>query len=213
MKRLLVALPLCFATVAAVAATSATLSVTGQILPPSCDIAVSGTGQFDFGEVMLNPTGATNVNPRLSQTLSINCDNPSYTGFTVTDNHASSVPASVSNAQRFGLGTDSANNPIGFYNILFQNIVADAGTGLIKSSVNTSAATWADASTAFIDAYALSLKTYAFDSATTPTTAPRAVTNASVGLDLGVQIQPRNTLDTNSDIVLDGSATIELIYL
>lgn len=211
MKKLLV-LPLCFLTHAAVAATSVNLSVTGTISPPSCDIAMTGNGQIDFGEIILAPSGATDAPQRLTQTLSITCAAPSYAGFRLVDNRASSVPPALVVPEHFGLGLDSASNPIGYFDMTVQTILVDAATGLVKSSLNDGT-TWTDASAALLETYALGSTTYAFDSATTPTTAPKAVTTASTLIGVAYQIQPRNTLDTSNTVTLDGSATFELIYL
>ncbi|MFJ3372802.1 DUF1120 domain-containing protein [Pseudomonas sp. NPDC086251] len=211
MKRLLV-LPLCLLTHAAVAAMSVDLTVTGIISPPACDIAMTGNGLVDFGEIILAPSGDSDAPQRLSQTLSITCAAPSYAGFRLVDNRATSVPAARIGSDHFGLGLDGASNPIGYYDMALQTILADSATGLVKVSVNNGS-TWADASAALLKSYALGSNTYAFDSATTPTTAPKALTTASTLVAVAYHIQPRNTLDTNSLINLDGSATFELIYL
>ncbi|WP_130905498.1 MULTISPECIES: DUF1120 domain-containing protein [unclassified Pseudomonas] len=211
MKRLLV-LPLCLLTHAAVAATSVDITVTGIISPPACDIAMTGNGQIDFGEIVLAPTGVSDAPQRVSQTLSITCAAPSYAGFRLVDNRAATVPSSVIAPDHFGLGLDGASHPIGYYDMALQTILADSATGLVKVSTDNGS-TWANASAALLKSYASGSNTYAFDSATTPTTAPKAVTNASSLIAVAYHIQPRNTLDTSSTIDLDGSATFELIYL
>ncbi|MFJ3372923.1 DUF1120 domain-containing protein [Pseudomonas sp. NPDC086251] len=215
MKKLLV-LPFCLLTHAAVAATSLNLSVTGTIEPPSCDIALAGTGQVDYGNIVLNPTGITGASlqsQRKDQALSISCLSPAYTGLRLVDNRTSSVPGTA-NATKYGLGFDSANNPIGYFNIAIKDVLVDGGVGQLKVTADPTAGTWAAvSSTALIETYALASKTYAFDSATTPTTVPKAMTTMTGTITVGEQIQPRNTLDTTTEIVLDGSATFELIYL
>jgi hypothetical protein len=55
---------------------------------------------------------------------------------------------------------------------------------------------------------------YAFDlSSAGSSSQPVPITSASTGLEVLPIIQPEDTLDTSSEITLDGSATIELVYL
>lgn len=192
------------------AATSQDLSVMGRFTPPACDIALSGNGQVDFGEVIPNPTGVTNVPAPITRTFNVNCAGPAYTGFKVIDNRAGTVPVGNENAVRFGLGVDSKGANIGFWFMYLKNIQANGGSGILKTTVNDT--TWAVAGK-YIESYAATAKIYAFDSATTPTTAPLAVTNASVDMEITAQVPLRTTMDHSIQIVFDGSATFELIYL
>ncbi|MFJ7311508.1 hypothetical protein ACIQVE_01850 [Pseudomonas sp. NPDC098747] len=46
-----------------------------------------------------------------------------------------------------------------------------------------------------------------------PNDTPVPFTNASTPIEIQAMIQPMNTLDTSTDITIDGSATFELVYL
>ncbi|MNG16112.1 hypothetical protein D3C84_999930 [compost metagenome] len=65
-----------------------------------------------------------------------------------------------------------------------------------------------------MNAFDLSPRIYALDLASASGGAqPAPITSASVGLQVVATIQPESALDTSSEISLDGSATIELVYL
>lgn len=222
MKKItLLPLALTFAANAAMAANSVDLRVTGTITPSACNISLSG-GDFDVGTVSgsaLNPTTLTRLPDVGGKTLSITCSGATQVAFKVIDNRASSTPPGDSpyhvHAAMFGLGTDGANNPVGYYVIKAMQTGAtiNGEAGRIAYSDNSGTfwnyPTGVDLTLSDFDQ---SPRIYAFDISNT-TGQPVPTTSASTELKINTFIQPENTLDTSSEITLDGSATIELVYI
>lgn len=202
-------LALCaFATNAAIAATSASLTVTGTITPPSCDVTLSGNGEFALGAISLASAGQTHPSP-VSQTMSISCTGPSVVGFRLTDNRAST--RTLLNVYGLGIGLDSASNPIGYYLLTFGSLQVNGSAGFVKMSEDNGA-TWGAWAGDAMTPYAQLPRSYAFGT-TSGATPPSPMTTASAVLSANVYIEPRNTLDLSNVINLDGSATIDLVYL
>lgn len=202
MRRLIISC--CFAPCMAVASTSTDLAVLGQITPPSCNVTLTGE-QFDIGVINngdLNRTTATVLPKTSGGLLSINCSGPAYVAFRGVDNRTS--PQS----NRYGLGVDSNGQAIGSYSIEMESAQSDALPGKVFYS-NDSGATWRspgltlDNSTVYI--YGIN--------PTTSTNRLLPISDASVALSIIPTISPAKTLDSNAEIQIDGSATIELIYL
>jgi type 1 fimbria pilin len=215
-KIVLLPLALAFATNAALAANSVDLHVTGTITPAACNISLASGGEFNLGTINANDLAATTTStlPAVGgQTMSITCSGATQVGFKLIDNRASSVPSGlgVLSGLALGLGTDSANHPIGYYflNLLTPTATVDGSSAQFKSS-SDAGATW----NAVNGAMTLDPFVYAFDlSSAGSSSQPVPITSASTGLEVLPIIQPEDTLDTSSEITLDGSATIELVYL
>ncbi|MFJ3372934.1 DUF1120 domain-containing protein [Pseudomonas sp. NPDC086251] len=206
-------IPLMLLTPLAFAGTSTDMSVAGQITPPACDLAITD-GNFDFGStIALNPTGDTILPESAAQTMSIVCTAPAYVGYRAQDNRSGT---STTSSIRYGLGTDGAGNKIGWYRINQLNPSVNGAAGYVKYTLNDGSTWQTIASTSVggdLNPYPVQNATYALNATNNGTNAPEAITSASVNLTVTPTIAPRNTLDTNTAIDLDGSATVELIYL
>ncbi|MFJ7311520.1 DUF1120 domain-containing protein [Pseudomonas sp. NPDC098747] len=210
-KLILLPLALTFATNAAMAANSVDLRVTGTITPAACDISMSG-GDFDLGTINANKETITSFTTS-TKTLNILCSSDTLVGIKGIDNRADSTATANPNRSEYGLGFDNIQNKIGTYWVHLGgdsnevNIGASTGT-LIRSNDN---------GTSWVSNAANGLKNGPNDvhswNNTTATDGPLSVTSVSIPLDLYVEIQPTNNLDTSQTITLDGSATIELVYL
>lgn len=228
MKKItLLPLALTFAANAAMAANSVDLRVTGTITPEACDVSLSGGGNFDVGTISstsLKQTQYTILGQTISiapQNLDIVCTGPTQVAFKVIDNRSSSVilPSyASSDASRYamGLGFDAANNPIGYYdlNIIIGQSGADGIVGEVKTSTD-GGTTWGPYRNGAqsLASYSVYPEIYAIDGPGTAGTPPNPITSAWGRLQVNPSIQPTNNLDTSQDINLDGSATIELVYL
>ncbi|MFJ7316651.1 DUF1120 domain-containing protein [Pseudomonas sp. NPDC098747] len=219
-KFLLLPLALAFASNAAMAANSVDLRVTGTITPAACDISLTG-GDFDLGAISGKDLSATKttVFPEMTgKTLSIACSGATQVAFKAIDNRETSTPSSLPfQGTLFGLGTDSQGAPIGAYQLrVYQpSILVDGSTGYIKTKVD-GAGYWGSYGypSVHLNSYNVSPTLYALDAGPVGGGAqPLPMTNASAGLKMVAAIQPENTLDTSTDITIDGSATFELVYL
>ncbi|WP_130931094.1 hypothetical protein [Pseudomonas sp. Sample_24] len=210
MRKFLV-IPFMLLTPLTFAATSTEMGVDGKITPAACDIAIADAN-FDFGSsIALNPTGETLLPVSTGHPMSIACTGPAYVGFRGIDNRSGT---STGGNIRYGLGTDGAGNKIGWYRIIMLNPSANGGTGYVKYSANlTTWTTLAGTNAGDLNTFTGSNTTYAVNPTNNGTAPPQAITSASLDLTVTPTIAPRNTLDTNNAINLDGSATIELVYL
>lgn len=200
-------------TVSSWAATSIDLNVAGQVSPPACDIALADVN-FAFGSsIVLNATGNTELTESAAQSMTILCAAPAYVGFIGVDNRSGTSTNTA--AYRYGLGVDSAGNNIGSYKINLSNPSINGGTAYVKYTLNDGS-TWrtisSTTSVGDLNTYAGQNSTYAINPTNNGTAPPESITNASINLSVTPTIMPRNTLDTNNAINLDGSATIELKY-
>lgn len=195
------------------AATSADLDVTGFVLPPSCDIAMA-IPTIDFTAITLNNTGRTTLAESAGHALTIACAGSTMVGFRGQDNMAAT--ALDTSFSKYGLGTDALGNKIGYYVINLTAGIADGAPGRLKYSLNDGA-TWTLITTypymGNLNQYALQNSTYSLSSSQTAGQPPAPIMNASMDVSVIPTIAPRNALDTTGDIQLNGSATIELIYL
>ncbi|MDA8486363.1 DUF1120 domain-containing protein [Pseudomonas resinovorans] len=210
-------LPLALALVAnlSMAANSVDLSVTGTITPAACDIALAG-GDFDFGTINTSDlsAGSTTTLPDLDagHSLSITCSAPTQVSFRLIDNRLSSRPSGSSN-DSLGFGVDGSNNPIGSYRIWAGSLLAD-GEGAYLKATNCGGCNWFTAGLPSELVRPLNSYAYAIDPISNGFSAPIPITNASATLAIrNATIQPASSLDTSTDITLDGAATIELVYL
>jgi hypothetical protein len=187
--------------------------VIGTITPPACNIAITGAGVFDVGEVALNLTGVTNTPPAPPQTLSVTCNEPANVAFKITDNKSSTLSANLVTDHRIGIGTDASSHNLGWANFLSSSVQTDGGPGVLKSTKDK--ATWnAVADNALMDVFNVASTMYSFDKTSSGATAvPPAITTGTVVLTLDAQVAARSSLDLSSKITFDGSATFELIYL
>lgn len=225
-KLLLLPLALAFATNAAVAANSVDLRVTGTITPSACDVSLAG-GDFDLGIIQASELSATeSTYPGVvgGKTLNITCSGATQVAFKAIDNRSGSVPPLSGGAESaFGLGVDSSNNPIGYYRLQVKSASAatDASSGAaqIKRSSDegvswTGFLTSGPGNMSSLGAFNASPVIYAFDAgAASDTAQPAPIISAAVSLQVSTVIQPESALDTSTEIPLDGSATIELVYL
>ncbi|MFJ7311504.1 DUF1120 domain-containing protein [Pseudomonas sp. NPDC098747] len=201
-KFLLLPLALAFASNAALAANSVDLRVTGTITPAACDITLTG-GDVDFGSLKdLSSTEETSFTSP-TKDLNILCSAPTQVGIKAIDNRQG-----TNTGRAFGLGKDSADGKIGSYHIDLRNKTVDGSAGQLTRSTD-SGTTW----TKVADAMVNPAPTEIISWAATGTDAPVPVTSVTQQFEIDLAIAPTSTLDTSTDITLDGSATIELVYL
>ncbi|MNC09918.1 hypothetical protein D3C75_575520 [compost metagenome] len=136
--------------------------------------------------------------------------------FKVIDNRPDSVPSGgdIAQYQTFGLGSDSQGAPIGYYTILQKygsTAIVDGNTGYIKISGDGGNNWSTPANQVMFYSYNKRSIIQAYSASNNNSHEP--ITNASIELQVVPTIQPLNTLDTSEIINIDGSATIELIYL
>ena len=207
------------------AAETAEMTVTGRVLPPSCTIDLS-SGTINYGTLpvsKLNAGTPTAVTPWMggntpTDTLNIACDAPAQIAVQLLDNRANTTAPGVilgsvldaSATEIFGLGLDGAGTSVGAYSVTATDTGAtvDGSTGKVITSADGSS--WSDGANVLFSNQAGWLMSW---TAAGSGAAPEPVTTIAQALSINAAVVGTDTLDTSSPVSLDGSLTIELVYL
>lgn len=203
---------------AAHAASTANLKVTGVIRPGACDLTLSSRGTVDYGTIArtaLSVTAPTAL-PEKIIAFVINCPgSASKTAITLTDNRAEtvingiirSIDNSLGDKAAFGLG--SANNRhLGVYGVQFHAVNGESGL-LNPYHRADSSASWRR-NTEIADHYfSGDQKSWGISEIS----GPSAFKRITGYLNIRAVIDKLGNLPAGDDLQLNGSATLEVIYL
>ncbi|ARB26335.1 DUF1120 domain-containing protein [Pseudomonas tolaasii] len=211
MKHLLIALALLSGT--AHAASTVDLAVTGLITPMACTPLLSGGGLVDFGKISRNDLNLTNGTrlPHKYLTLTVNCNAPGRFALRMRDNRDGT--AHVNSEIFYGLGLDTSGNKIGVYSVSFdprQTVVDDLAV-VYGTESTTGGLAWRMANLNPIDVGSRSL--LGFTDVVGSTAGPSAIQTLTSTLKLEATINARQNLDLSVETPMDGSATLEVVYL
>ena len=195
------------------AASTVDLNVNGLITPASCTPTLSGNGRVEFGKISqqdLNLATGTRL-PRKSLSLTLTCNGPVQYSLRMLDNRDGT--AHVNSEIYYGLGLDNSGNKIGVYSLSFdpKQTSADSWAPVYGTESTTGGLAWRMANLNPIDVGARSL--LGFTDTEGSTAGPAAIQNLTSTLTLEVVINAKQNLDLSTDIVMDGSATLEVLYL
>ncbi|MBP0598934.1 DUF1120 domain-containing protein [Herbaspirillum sp. LeCh32-8] len=201
---------------AAIAASTTELKVTGVIKPPACAATIAGGGTVDYGTIpvtSLNKTSPTKLATK-EVPFSFSCDASTKIALKFTDNKASTKVTglggpvgAIFETTMMGLGAASGKN-IGAYQVTLKqgSFTAD---GAVVDTLNSpdQGASWykGDLGTFYTDRWLSWGKT--------GTTTPVSVKTVSGTLSVTAVIDKTDNLVLISDVPLDGSGTIEVVYL
>lgn len=209
-KRALLPSVMIFAAGTAIAANSVDLRVTGTIEPAACDITLAG-GDFDFGSINsgnLNSTSETILPSPGQKSINVICSAPTLVGIRAVDNRAGTATNSAEDA--YGIGQDAQGGKIGFYRIdISADPVVDGSTAF-KSWSNDAGLNWGATSRSVLPHTPGVVISW---NVTGQNADPDNVTLVAQPISVQLHVAPTETLDTSADITIDGSATIELVYL
>lgn len=184
-----------------------------RFAPAACEPVLSNGGVVDFGKLSkkdLNPDQSTRLPPR-SLTLRVGCDAPTSFALIMHDNRDGT--ATISSEIDYGLGRDHRNNRIGRYSLHVDpaNASADRFARLLRTDSTTGGMTWNSASANPIP---LAKTSYlGFTDGAGSNSGPVLIQNLSTTVTVDAVIAPANSLELSSAIDLDGSATVEIVYL
>ena len=193
---------------AALAASSADLTVTGLITPQACTPSLSNGGVIDNGKISakdLNPDTNTLVGTHPLQ-LSVTCSAPIAIALYGIDNKASSSLAD----NYFGLGFTDTGEKIGIFGARIISATADGSTiKPIRSTDISAPRPWWE------PAHLMGKGEYTSVGTGVPggRHIPSPVQNLTMDLDVDTYIAPANSLTLTDEVKIDGSATFELTYL
>lgn len=194
----------------------ADLSVTGKIVPASCDVAYANGGLVEFGDIehtALNKD-KTSTLPGKGLTWSITCNAPIPVAMKWTDNKRADGVHDSDRMFHFGIGKDSKDQPIGRLYMTMGGLdaitVTGGATGDSTASVIRSVdggANWNISATS--EPYHGGWTSFAPTGATTPA----AYQTYNGGLTFTTTIAPTDLLDITGSLAFEGSVTMDLEYL
>ncbi|CAN0643631.1 DUF1120 domain-containing protein [Burkholderia cepacia] len=194
-------------------ASAADLSVNGQIrLDGACSLALGNGGTFDLGTIShkdLKEAEETYLGPPsgLWISLGIHCQAPTKVALRMLDNRAGTSTSSV--AWAFGLGASGDKN-VGWYSVWVDRINGDGEPGLHQVRKSPGSQAWEAPTVGWGWATRVS---WLYSWAEQGQTLPQAFQDISGELELFAHIAPAKDLDLSQEIAIDGSATMELVYL
>lgn len=198
---------------AAQAASTVELTVTGLITPMACTPVLSSDGRVDFGKISqkdLNQATGTRL-PLKYLTLTVSCNAAGRYALRMRDNRDGT--AHVNSETYYGLGLDKSGNKIGVYSVSFdpKQTVVDDLPQVYGTESTTGGVAWRTSNTNPIDIGSRSL--LGFTDVVGSTAGPSAIQNLSSTLKLEAVINAKQNLDLSTDTSMDGSATLEVVYL
>ncbi|MDE1166002.1 MAG: DUF1120 domain-containing protein [Pseudomonas sp.] len=213
LQRYAVALMLVTAAPASFAASSVDLSVSGSIVPASCTPWLT-TPELDFGKISakdLNLDKPTRIGGDKSQILGIQCQSAVRFALRGVDNRADTVGNNTYGSP-YGLGVTHKNEKIGahYFVVVPSNSLVDNAPAY--ATVGNAAGTQWSVSGTGDRAIRTNGELLGFNLSSV-STGPIPITEALFTLKSHIMVAPANTLTLDQDVALDGSATIELVYL
>lgn len=207
------------------AADTAELKVKGSVKPPSCTVSLAAGGVIDYGDIppsRLSTTAATKLERRTT-TFSIDCaTGKTKMALKLSDNRASSVVAAIGKLPSgffYGLGIVDGKK-IGVYTVTMDKVQADGYhvALYLNRGLGSDPNTWDNAYSSY-GAFFRPTLIYTWapndpESIRNATQhAPGAFSTVSGELAVEVTIDKLANLPVRDAIPLDGSSTLELVYL
>lgn len=196
------------------ASSTVDLTITGRILPTSCTPVLS-TSTVNLGNISISDLNLETPTPLTAATVAVtvSCDSPAQFALRGIDNNPGSAWKTDDTA--FGMGLNGTEK-IGYFNMRFldTSLQGDGVTVIGLNSVdqvNWTAAPITDPEGGSGPAISHGENYLGFGD--TGTLIVKPIERLQGTLEVRATIAPRDSLDTTTDITLDGSATIELTYL
>lgn len=206
-------------------AVSADLTVRGTIRPTACIPALSNAGIVDYQTIDATkiPANRPTVLDVQSISFSVNCNGPAVVALRLVDNRAASVVPGLSSQleppvpgiQAYGLGTASGTN-IGIYTVKVEpgSITGLTGDGTAVGNLNIFGSLGAnDSWTIFSSSYFNADGVSNWKGFGMSVTAPDPFVQLAGKFSVTAILDKGANLPLRENINLDGSATLELMYL
>lgn len=191
--------------VMAVAASTVDLSVKGAITPSACAPSLSDAGEVNYGKIAARDLAVdrTTLLPSVTLTLSVECESQTLFALNARDNRLGSSYFSALR-DMYGLGLNNGTEKLGGYRIGVFDPVADEPVYPLFSSDNGN--TWIVNSSG-------SYMGHPYLNAFGDSPTPKALRRVTVDLRIAAEIAPARGLTLLGDVPLDGSATLDVVYL
>ncbi|XVJ49844.1 DUF1120 domain-containing protein (plasmid) [Pseudomonas sp. UBT] len=186
------------------AASSVDLGVVGVITPSACTPTLSNNGVVDHGKVSVLdfPESGNKALPKVTLQLVVTCDAPILMAVKPTDNRAGTAPYSW--PEYFGLGLASGGEKIGWYQLVTYNASADDTPGAFIDS-DDGKYWWEADNTYWAAGMMRTVKGAGW--------APLPLTTFKADLEVQTTLVDKNNLPISEEIQIDGSATLDVVYL
>ncbi|HDS4947739.1 DUF1120 domain-containing protein [Klebsiella aerogenes] len=205
------------------AADSFNINVTGVISPAACEANITGGETIDYGTIPANKLSADAVTllPAKQTAFTITCDAPAKVGFRTVDNRSSSKMQAGPSIQfdsgsswnreyLNGLGVDGQGNNIGGWSTEIVSLSSDTVATPASIYSTDNGITWVIRGNPFI---LLSDTGIINTISTADAVTPAAFSTLTGTLTVQAVINPASTLDLSQPVTLDGSVTVEMVYL
>ncbi|WP_455827199.1 DUF1120 domain-containing protein [Pseudomonas graminis] len=209
----LAALALLSFSAGAMAASSVELGLTGLLTPSACTPALSSDGLIDYGKISrqdLNVDRGKRL-PVRYLSVTINCEAATRYALRMADNRDGT--ANVSSEIFYGLGLDPSGNKIGLYSLTFdpKQTVIDSLPEVYGTESTSGGVAWRTANSNPIDIGSRSF--LGFTGTVGSTSGPTAFRTLNSLVRIDTVIAATQNLDLSSDVLIDGSSTLEVLYL
>lgn len=185
-----------------------------RFAPASCEPTLSNAGVVDYGRMWARNLNADKdtVLPSKSLLLNISCDGPTRFALRMLDNRDGSATGGT-NETAYGLALDNSQNKIGRFYAYFDPMetTADSLVQVYRTDSTTAGNAWSSASLFQIP---IGSRSYlGFSDTASSTRGPVAIQHLSTTISVRTFLAPMDSLDLTADVLLDGSGTLEIIYL
>ncbi len=195
----------------AMAQSTADLSVVGTIVPGSCTLTLSNGGNVDLGQIDLASLDPLAPTPLPERVVSVGIACAAATRFATQATENRTGTQFEAGASFFGLGETTGGNPIGSYELVVSNPKAD---GVAANAIASAAGSnlWT------VPAGGVKVEHGAGNQILTgvrtgASGGPTVMTSASWDLRVLPSIAPTDTLALTSMESIDGSMTLDIVYL
>ena len=190
------------------------LTLRAHFAPVACNPQLSNGGLVDYGTLLAKDLSATNETPLPTRTLqvSVSCDAPAPFALRMHDNRHGSATGGTDETA-YGLDLDSSQNKIGRYYMTIDpaEFTADSVATLYRTDSTSGGAAWSSSSSRQIPMAANSLM--GFTDSTGSTLGPMAIQNLAGTVRIKAYLAPTQSLDLRNVVQINGSGTLEIIYL
>lgn len=187
------------------AASSTDLTVTGLITPNACTPNLSSGGIVDYGKIPAKDLKQDTSTPLQEKTLTLDvkCDGATPFALFAKDNRAGS--ASSASSLYFGLGKINETQNLGSYHLTMTNAVAD---GVAVQTIKS-----VDGKNDWRAQLFMWPGQYMSVAAIGNPGLPIPIQDLTLELGIATSIARADGLDLTNEVLIDGSATLEMNYL
>lgn len=196
---------------AALAQSTADISVSGTLTPAACMPTLAGGGNFNFGNISvqdLDQEAYTSFRSAPRQ-LSVACNAPTRFALRVIDGRAGTQP--IVTIDNFGLGLSGVER-IGEYHLVTKSYSADGNASIDVVTSSDGGASWVitpQEEFRLFNTNGANLTGIAVAGGGEPS----AIGTLTADLIVQMAIAPAKSLTLTSEVNIDGAATLEVVYL